>query len=554
MGAETAVSSLRATVSPRRLVFILGSILLGMLLSSLDQTIVGTAMPRVIAELNGLDHYAWVFTSYMLAATVSLPIYGKLSDIYGRRPFYVFGLSLFLLGSALSGASANMTQLIIFRAVQGLGAGAMLPIVQAIIGDIFPPAERGKWQGLMMAVFGFSTIVGPTAGGFITDNWGWRWVFYVNMPIGLLALVAGALALPGLVRRSQHAIDYLGAATLTAAAVPMLLAFSWAGSQHPWDSPEIIGLLAFAAIMSVVFFVVESRAAEPIISPGLFRNRIFTVSAAATFLMSGGMFGAIMYLPLFMQGVLGISATNAGAVQTPMMLGFMVSSIVGGQLMSRTGRYKTLALASFAIGAAGMALLAGLGPETTQDVMVRDVVIVGLGLGTVMNLFTIVVQNAFPFNRLGQVTASLAFFRSIGGTVSVAIFGSVLSNTFQSSLLASLPAALKQAVPADRLAVLGNPQVLLSPQTTAGLRQMMLALGPQGQVLFDQFLAAIRLSLATAISQIFAAGALAMVAALLISLLLKEIPLRRSYKPASERLPSGPERLVLAPEPVVVDR
>jgi EmrB/QacA subfamily drug resistance transporter len=537
-----ADQTLRATVSPRRLVLILVGILLSMLLSSLDQTIVGTAMPRVIADLNGLDHYAWVFTAYMLASTVMLPIYGKLSDIYGRRPFYIAGMALFLAGSALSGTSQDMTQLIAFRAIQGLGAGAMMPIVQAIIGDIFPPAERGKWQGLMMAVFGFAMIIGPTAGGFITDNWGWRWVFYVNMPLGLLALATAAVALPGQSARSQHHIDYLGAATLVAAAVPMLLAFSWAGTQYAWTSPQIVGLLGFAVAMFVVFFALENRAAEPIISPDLFRNRIFTVSAAATFLLSGGMFGAIMYLPLFVQGVLGASATSAGAVQTPMMLGFMASSLVGGLLLSRTGRYKVLALTSFAIAAIGLFLLSRLGVNSDQAEIVRNLVVTGLGLGVLMSLFTIVVQNAFPFSRLGQVTASLAFFRSIGGTISVAIFGSVMSNHFAAALQANLPAGIAALVPAANLAALENPQVLLSPQTTARLQQSLAAAGPQGQLIFEQFMAAVRLSLAGAISEIFAVGAAAMVLALLLTLLLQEIPLRKTHRQAEDQPGGAPLR------------
>ena len=282
---------MRATVSQRRLILILVGILFSMLLASLDQTIVGTAMPRVIADLNGLDHYAWVFTAYMLASTVMLPIYGKLSDIYGRRPFFISGMALFLAGSALSGTSQDMTQLIAFRAIQGLGAGAMMPIVQAIIGDIFPPAERGEVAGLMMAVFGLAAIVGPTAGGFITDNWGWRWVFYVNMPLGLLALVTAAVALPRQSVRRKHQIDYLGAAALVRRRFPCFWPSPGPAPSTPGRRPRSWACWPSPPAMFVVFFAIESRAAEPIISPGLFRNRIFTVSTAATFLLSGGMFG-----------------------------------------------------------------------------------------------------------------------------------------------------------------------------------------------------------------------------------------------------------------------
>ncbi len=529
LSAHGVPPSLRSTVSRQRLILVVVGVMLGMLLSSIDQTIVGTAMPRVIAELGGLQHYAWVATGYMLASTVVVPIWGKLSDLYGRRPFFLLGMVLFLLGSALSGTSQDMTQLIVYRAIQGLGAGAMMPIVQAIVGDIFPPAERGKWQGMMMAVFGLSSIVGPTAGGIITDNWGWRWVFYVNMPIGAIALLTAGFALPGHSRHSQHKIDYLGSAALLAATVPLLLALSWGGTEYPWLSPPIVGLVAFSVVMAVAFWLIEQRASEPIISPGLFSNRIFNVSVIASFLVSAGMFGAIMYLPLFVQGVMGQSATGSGAVLTPMMLGFIVSSILGGQVMSRTGRYKLLALGAFLVAAVGMLLLSQMDVDTTNATVVRNMAITGLGMGVMMSLFTIVVQNAFPFTQLGQVTASLQFFRSIGGTIGIALLGTVMSNHFQTAMNANLPEPLKQAVPPDRLVALQNPQVLLAPQATEQIQQTFAALGPQGQALFEQLMLAIRESLAVAITQLFFISALAMVLAFVATLFLEEIPLRRGH-------------------------
>jgi EmrB/QacA subfamily drug resistance transporter len=525
-GQAAEEESLAETASRRRIMLILAGVMLASLLSALDQTIVGTAMPRVIAELNGLEHYAWVFTAYMLTSTVSVPIYGKLSDIYGRRPFYMLGMVLFLAGSSLSGLSQSMDQLIMFRALQGLGAGAMLPISQAIIGDIFPPSERGKWQGLLMAVFGLATIVGPTTGGWITDNLGWRWVFYVNMPVGLIALLTAGLALPAASRRTQHRIDYRGSAVLIAGAVPMLLAFSWAGSQYAWLSPQIIGLLAWSVAMIVLFFWTEMRAPEPIIDPRFFRNNIFSVSVLATFFTAAGLFGAVLYLPLFVQGVLGDSATSSGAVLTPMMLGFMFSSIVGGQLLSRTGRYKALSLGGFAIGAFGMVLLSQMTVTATNALLIRDMIVVGLGVGVLMSLFTIVVQNAFPFKYLGEVTASLQFFRSIGGTMFAAILGSILSNNFTSSLQANMPETLRQVIPPDRLAALQNPQVLLAPEATATIQKSFAALGPQGQALFEQLILAIRTSLTSAIAELFLVGAIFMALGVVVSLFLKEIPLR----------------------------
>ncbi|MHB1416573.1 MAG: MDR family MFS transporter [Chloroflexota bacterium] len=549
--------SMRATLSRRRLIMVLVGIMLAMLLSAIDQTVVGTAMPRIIADLNGLEHYAWVFTGYMLASTVSLPIYGKLSDIYGRRPFYLAGMVLFMAGSALAGTSQDMTQLILYRGLQGLGAGAMMPIAQAIIGDIFPPVERGKWQGLMMSVFGLATIIGPTLGGWITDSWGWRWVFYVNMPVGALALLTVALTLPGHGARRQHKVDYLGAATLTAGTVPLLLGFTWAGNEYSWVSPQIIGLFAFSLLSFVGFYLAERRAAEPIINPNLFSSRIFTVSVLASFMLSVGMFGAIMYLPLFMQGVIGDSATSSGAVLTPMMLAFMASSIVGGLLMSRTGRYKALALGGFAVGMVGMVLLTRMDATATDALVVRNMIVTGLGIGVMMSLFTIVVQNAFPLRRLGEVTASLQFFRSIGGTVGVAVLGTIMTNSFHNAFEADLPATLRQLVPADKLALLANPQVLLSDQTTAQLQQGFAAFGSQGQVLLQQLMAVTRASLATAITNVFTLGAIVMGLALILTIFLPEIPLRGRHDavPAADTespAVSGPPRRITT-EPASTD-
>lgn len=515
-------------MSRGRLLFVVASVLLGMLLAALDQTIVGTAMPRIIADLHGMQHYAWVFTSYMLASTVSIPIYGKLSDIYGRRIFFIGGMVIFLLGSALSGMSQTMTQLIIFRGLQGLGGGAMLPLAIAIIGDVIPPAERGKWQGLTSALFGLTSIIGPATGGWLTDNWGWRWVFYVNMPVGAVALVVAALALPRMSKRARHTVDYLGATALVVATVPLLLAFSWAGTEYPWGSSVILGLFAFSAVMLVVAFMIEMRAPEPIINPRLFQNRIFTVSVLATFISSAGMFGAIMYLPLFVQGVQGQTATGSGMILTPMMLGFVASSIIGGLLLTRTGRYRNLAIVSFGIAAFGSFLLSRMGIDTSNVNVVRNMVIVGLGLGATMSLFTVVVQNAFPFRQLGEVTAGLSFFRSIGGTIGVAVLSTIMNTEYQKAFQANVPETLRQAVPAEQLTLFEDPNILLAPEATVQVRDAFAAFGAQGMALFDQLLLTMRESLSGAITELFLISTLAMVLAMLLSGFLKEIPLRKT--------------------------
>jgi EmrB/QacA subfamily drug resistance transporter len=518
---------LRDQVSQRQLVLILVSVMLGMLLSAVDQTVVGTAMPRIIADLHGLSEYAWVTTSYLLASTVMVPIYGKLSDIYGRKPFYLLGMSVFLLGSALSGTSHSMTQLVLYRGIQGLGAGAMLPIVQAIIGDIFPPAERGKWQGMMMAVFGLASIIGPWAGGTITDTWGWRYVFYVNMPLGALALIFCAVALPGIYQRTNHLIDYMGSALLVLAAVPMLLGFSWAGNQYTWTDWHVLGAFAFSLAAWITFVVWELHSPEPILSPKLFRNGIFTISVATSFFVALGMFGAIMYIPLFVQAVIGDSAANSGIVITPMMLGFMVSSIVGGQIMSRTGKYKLLSIISLAVAVFGMFLLGRMGADATNALVIRDMVITGLGMGTMMSLFTIVVQNAFPFQEMGVVTASLQFFRSIGGTVGIAILGSLLTSRFTHELPRHIPVAIQRALPAGALHNIANPAVLLSPAAFSQLSRVFSRFGPAGVVLARALLHGVKVSLALATQEVFIVGSILLGVALVMSFFLKEIPLRR---------------------------
>ena len=528
---------------------VVASVMLGILLAALDQTIVGTAMPRIVADLGGLSHYAWVFTAYMLASTVTVPIYGKLSDIYGRRWFFIGGMFLFLAGSALSGMSQTMDQLIMFRALQGLGAGAMMPIAFAIIGDVFPPAERGKWQGLTSGMFGIASIVGPTLGGWLTDNLGWRWVFYVNMPVGAIAILTAFFGLPKIRSAHKHTIDYYGAAALVAGTVPLLLAFSWAGDKYAWMSSQIIGLLVFSVVMIGVFLFIESRAAEPILSPSLFRNRIFTVSNLASFLIAGGMFGAIMYLPLFVQGVMGDSATSSGAVLTPMMLGFVVSSIIGGQLMSRTGRYKVMALCSLVLAVLGMFLFSRMGINSSKGELVRNMVLTGLGIGTTMSLFTIVVQNAFPLKRMGEVTASLQFFRNIGGTLGVAILGSLMTSRFHTVFNQQLPADVTATVPKEQLAQLNNPQLILSPDAVAQVKESFTAFGGQGDQLFNQVILTVRTALSVAITDLFVIGMVFMLLSLAVTFFLTEVPLRRTLAEAAGVAMAEGGHIATEPEP-----
>ena len=517
------------TLSRRRIAGVIIAVMLGMLLSAVDQTVVGTAMPRIIADLNGLQHYAWVATAYLLASTASMPIWGKLSDAFGRKRFFILGMAIFMVGSALCGQANGMTELIAFRALQGLGAGAMMPISQAIIGDIFPPAQRARWSGVLMSVFAVATIIGPLLGGWITDNYSWRWVFYVNLPVGIAALTAAVVALPGHVSLHKHRIDYSGATLLVAAAVPLLLAFSWAGSEYARGSWQIVSLFAFSGVMWVAFLLREARAAEPVINPRLFRNSIFRVSALASMLQSAAMFGAIMFLPLFVQGVQGKSATNSGIILMPMMLGAMVTSIGAGQILSRTGRYKWLVVSGFACVTIGAFLLSRMGVATSSAMLAVNMVVMGLGLGISMSSFTVIVQNQYPSHRLGEVTGGLQFFRSIGATVGMAIFGTILNNQFHAAMLKNLPAPLQKLTHGTGAALLDNPQVLLSESARTKIQATFARFGPQSEKLFAQFMGAVRHSLQMAISDIFVLAAIVGVIGLLVVLFLREDPLRRTH-------------------------
>lgn len=530
---ELAADEAAIVIDRRRQFITLGAVMLGMFLGSLDQTIVGTALPKIVGELNGLEHYSWVITGYLVASTAMVPIFGKISDIFGRKWLYMLGIGVFLAGSMLSGLAQSMDELIVFRTFQGLGAGAMMPIAQAIVGDIFPPAERGKYQGLLGSVFGLAVIIGPTLGGYITDNLTWRWVFYVNVPFGLLALLAVFLVFPShTALHRRHSIDWLGSAALIGSVVPLLLAISL-GSTQPdgrstfaWDSVQILGLFVVAIGVGIAFLAIERRAAEPTLPLDLFRNRIFTASAIITFLTMAGMYGAILYIPLFVQDVLGQSATDSGVILEPMMVGVIVVSIVSGQLLSRTGRYKVIAIVGTAVMAVGMYLLSTMTIQTNNDALVRNMVVLGLGLGTSMALFTIIVQNAFPADRLGVVTASLSFFRSIGGAVGAAMLGSVMTNRFTDQLQAGLR-ALPATVQAQTGALTQNAQVLMNA-TNAEIAQALQPYGAAGAAIAGQLETIRATAIADGISEVFLIGAGLTMIALVTAFFLREIPLRKT--------------------------
>jgi len=492
----------------RRTLIVFAGLLLGMLLAALNQTIVATALPDIVADLGGFDHYSWVFSAYMLTSTVTVPLYGKLSDVYGRRPFFLLAIVLFMAGAVVSGLAPTMTVLILGRALQGLGAGGLIPLAMAVIGDLIAPRERGKWQGLTGAVFGVASVVGPATGGWISDNASWRWAFFVSLPFGLLALVVVQKGFTMEPAHREHSIDYIGAALLTAGLSTGLLATVWGGTQYPWASAEIVGLFAVSVVLLVVFVAWERRAREPILPLDLFRNRTFAASQVALFFIGAAMFATILYVPLFVQGVLGESATSSGAILTPLMLALIGASVAAGQLVSRTGRYKAVLLTSPVVLAVGFWLLSRLDAHSTLHETTRDMIVVGLGLGLGTSTFVLVVQNAVPRSMMGVATAGTQFFRTIGATIGVTVMGAMLTSNLHDELSERLSAA--------QLADVGGAA---SPGS--------LVAGGAASLPAD-VAAALRGALGAALEPVFALGVPLMVVALAATVFVERRELRRS--------------------------
>jgi EmrB/QacA subfamily drug resistance transporter len=411
----------------RGLLMIMPGLIIAMLLAQLDNVVVGTAMPRIVGELGGLEHLSWVVTAYTLAATVSTPLYGKLGDLYGRKRLFVFAIVVFLLGSMLSGAAQSMFQLILFRAIQGLGAGGLIVSVMALIGELVPPRERGRLQGYFGSVMAVSMIGGPLLGGFVTDHWSWRWAFYLNLPLGVVALVLVITTLHLPSRTNPHRIDYLGAALLTAGITSIVLVTTWGGTQYAWGSATIIALATFGVAALLAFGWVETRVAEPILPLRLFRDRNFSAIAGITFVSGFAMFGAITFLPLFMQIVQGASATNSGVLLIPLMVGALVGSQTGGQLITRTGKYKPQLAIGSVLMVSGLLLLTRLDGGTGKGMTTGFMVILGLGIGLLMPVTMLVAQNSVEMRDIGVASSSSAFFRTIGGSFGVALAGAIFS-------------------------------------------------------------------------------------------------------------------------------
>jgi len=518
-GPGAAVAGAKGSSGPRREVLIvLPGLLLAIMIAMLDQLVVSTALPRIVGELGGLSHLSWVVTAYVLASTVTTPLYGKLGDLYGRKRLLMVAIVIFLIGSALSGLAHTMDQLIAFRALQGLGAGGLLVGAIATIGDLVSPRERGQYMGYMMGAMTLAMVAGPLVGGAITDNFSWRWIFYINMPIGGAALLYLALTLRLPRRRVEHRVDYLGAAALAVAATAIVLVTTWGGAQYAWGSAPIISLVIVAIVATGAFIAIEARAAEPILPLHVFRNRNFSLTISMSFLLGLAMFGALTFLPLYQQTVQHASATGSGLMLIPLMLGSTVTSLIGGQITTKTGRYKALPIAGAAIMATALYLLTHLGPDTSRLISGVYFAIMGIGMGFLMQITTLVVQNSVDPRDMGVASSSRTFFQQIGGSIGVSLFGVIFSRRLIDSLAAQGMHLKAKGTQLDPATV---------NQLPPGARHIAF------------------LGISHAVDGVFIFAAPAAVLVFVLALLIKEIPLRgREDAPAQPVAPPAEPAVV----------
>ena len=516
-------------------------LMLALFLVALDQTIVGTALPKIIADLDGFEKYAWVTTAYLLASTSMIPVVGKLGDLYGRKWFIVGGVVIFLVGSALCGAAWGMTELIVFRGIQGLGAGMIFANIFTSVADIFPdPARRAKYQGVFFAVFSLSSVIGPTLGGWITDNFSWRWVFYVNLPLGLFSLVVLPFVLRQSERRTGAKIDFLGAATITLSVTALLLSLSWVGEGYAWGDTRVVAGFVLCVVLLAAFVPIELRAPEPVIPLSLFKSRVFTTSSVLMFLVGIGMFGIILYTPLFVQGALGKSATGSGTVLTPLVFAMTFVGILGGQIIARVRLVKPFTVFGTVMMTVGVYLLTRLDVGSTQATVALYLGVTGLGLGLIMPTTTLAVQNSVEKRLLGVATSSTQFVRSVGSTVGTAAIGSIVTKGYADKLDANAPAQAP-----DRLvAALENPQALVSEGARQALERAASAF-PGGEQLVAQVVRTARGALSDSIHDGFVLILVCTVAAVGVSLAMKNVRLEA---------PAGPPREDPAPDASPVPR
>ncbi|MCM3339298.1 MFS transporter [Paenibacillus sp. MER TA 81-3] len=520
-------------LSHKRKMTIMMAIIAAMFFSAINQTIVGTALPRIIAKLGGMGYYTWVITIYMLTSTIATILVGKLSDIYGRKPFILSGIIFFMIGAFLSGTSADIIQLIIYRGIQGIGAGIIMATAFTAVGDLFAPRERGKWTGVMTAVFGFSSVIGPALGGYIVDHMDWKWVFWIFLPLGIVAFFMILILFPKVERKQSESIDYAGSLFLTLTIVPLLLAFSWAGTQYAWGSPQIILLFAGTLVSLLIFLFVQTRVKSPVLPLSLFKNSVVTISNVIGFLMNAGMMGALIYIPFFVQGVMGISPTYSGYVTMPMSICMVISSAISGQLITKTGKYKRFALLGMPVMILGMIIMSFM---DSVWMAVISMIVFGFGLGLGMPVFTLAAQNAVAPQQLGVVTASSQLFRNMGGTIGIAVMGTIMSSKITSNLAEAAASGkavdLSQLDPkvAEQFQAFHNPQMLLDQPK---LEQIQQSLPEALKTIFTQMIDMLRDALSSSLSTVFLSGAALLVVALMLAFFLKEIPLRMTSRTSS---------------------
>ena len=553
MRAVEAGRPLGEVLSQRQKLMLVASLMLAMFIGAIDQTVVSTATPKILADLGGFNLLSWMFTSYMLTSTVVVPLVGKLSDIYGRKTFVLVGIVAFLIASIACGAAPNMESLIAFRAIQGFGGGVIFASVFATIGDIFPPAERSKYMGLFTGIFALASLLGPLLGGALTDALSWRWVFFINIPVCLVALPAIWWNLPSRHGVVRPKIDWIGAIILSVAAVVLLLAFEWAGRKYAWDSAQIIGLFVAGAVLIAAFIAQEARHAEPVIPLFLFKNNVFLMSNLIVFTMGMGMFGALQYLGIFVQTAQGASATVSGIIGTPQALGMLAASVIGGQVIARTGRYRWQTVIGLCLVLAAMLFLRRLQLDTPKWEISAIMVVLGLGFGMSMPTMSLSVQNAVPYQYLGVASSSSQFFRQIGSVFGIAIFAVILNSSFDAEFHERLTPAAEATLGASVVTALEDPTLPLNPREFAKVTESAKA-QEGGEAALAVAILAQKEGVAKAVRDIFTGATITAIVGIILCLLLREVPLRKGFgavgspaEPGESRDPPRPEAAARAP-------
>jgi EmrB/QacA subfamily drug resistance transporter len=529
-------------LTPRQIKLTLIGVMFAMFLASLDQTIVATAIPQIMADLDGFDRFTWISTAYIVASTSVVLITGSVSDVYGRKWLFVGAITIFLIGSGLAAVSPTMNALIVFRGVQGVGGGMIMALSFVTIADLFPPNERAKYMGIISAMFGVSSVLGPTLGGFITDQLSWEWIFLVNIPLGIPVIALFIKLFPNAKKDGpKRKIDVGGAVLIVLAIVPGLLGLSWGGNQYEWSDPLVVVSLVFSGVMLVVFGIYETRISEPLLPLPVFKNRVVGIALLVSLLTGFAMFGAIFFVPLLFQGVLGASPTASGSFLTPMMLGIVFGAAVSGQILARTGgHYRLQGVIGVSIMAVGMFLLSRVSSSTTHTYALSSAVLMGFGLGTSFPLFTIAIQNGVPQRYLGVATSSAQFFRSVGGSIGLALFGSFMVRQFKDGMQENLPPEAFEAVPPQLLdQITSNPNALINSGASESLRSAFAANGESGVALGESVFAAIKQSLASAIGDVFFLAFIFVVIAVVATMFIREVPLRQLGGPPATA--SGPK-------------